>query len=234
MRLRFAMKQFAAVGMILLMGCSGSDLKKGTVALELGDYTLAIGFFSRILERNPANSDARLGMGKALLQQAIDNPGDTVSWRSAVMQFEAVRTIGDFPDIGPLLSQVWSERAYELLHRSDTLGALEALTRAIAADAQSPEPLNLAGIIYFRTGKSAKARLLFNRAIVADTLNPSPLFNLGMLCWEEGGVRDAHDLWLRALKLSPQDEDFLYWFAVAEKRLRETPSGNAAPDRGDH
>ena len=213
-------------------GCVSPEVKKGAVALELGDYTLAISFFSRVLENNPAHPEARLGMGKAMLQRAIDNPGDTLSWREAVMQFEAARTITGAHDVGTLLSQVWSERASEQLRHCDTLAALEALTRAIASDPHSPEPLNLAGIIYFRTGKSAKARQLFERAVAADTANPSPLFNLGMLCWEEGQVQEAHDLWMKALKRSPQDEDFLYWFAVSEKHLRENGAGNSVPGKG--
>ncbi|MBN1757173.1 MAG: tetratricopeptide repeat protein [Chitinispirillaceae bacterium] len=207
---------------VVLAGCSSRDIRKGTIALELGDYTLAMHFFSRVIERNPANAEARLGMGKALLQQSSDIPGDSVSWRQAVMHLEAVRTLGKNTEIGPLLSQVWSERAVGLLRAGDTIRALESLTRSIAADPTCPEPLNLAGIIYFRMGRAAKARLLFERAIAVDSSSASSLFNLGMLCWEEEQIRDAHDLWLRALKLSPQDEDFLYWFAVAEKRLRES------------
>ncbi len=212
---------------IITVACTtsmNSDLRKGEVALELGDYTMAIRFFSYVLERDPARFEARLGMGKSLLQRAIDNSNDTVSWREAVMHLEAAQTIDSAADVHVLLSQVWVEHASELLHAGDTIGALEALTRAIASDPQSPEPLNLAGIVYFRTGKTAKARQLFERAMGADTVNPSLMFNLGMLHWEEGRVKEAHDLWLRALKLSPEDEDFLYWFAASEKRVRESAS----------
>ena len=231
MRLIIRIVFLTGIALSLLTGCISRDIEKGTVALELGDYSLAAQFFSRVLVREPANAEARLGMGKALLQRASDNPGDTTAWREAVMHLEAVRTLGKNTDIGPLLSQVWSERAASLLSLNDTLRSLEALTRAIAADPTSPEPLNLAGIIYFRTGRAAKARLLFERAIAVDSSRASSLFNLGMLDWEEGAVREAHDLWLRALKASPQDEDFLYWFAVAEKRLREMPSGTNEGDR---
>ena len=230
MRIPFRERFTVVLLVTLLTGCGSRDIRKGTIALELGDYTLAAHFFSRVLEHDPANAEARLGMGKALLQRASDNRDDSVSWRKAVMHLEAVFTLGKNDGIASLLSQVWSERAAGLLRSSDTLRAIEALTRAIAADPTSPEPLNLAGIIYFRTGRVAKARLLFERAIGADSSSSSSLFNLGMLCWEEGQIRRAHDLWLQALKRSPQDEDFLYWFAVAEKRLREVH----AADKGDY
>jgi tetratricopeptide (TPR) repeat protein len=208
----------AALG---LAGCISSDVRKGTMSLTVGDYDRAIIFFSRALERNPAHFEARLGMGKALLQRAVDAADDSVSWRLALMNMEAARTIGGGRDIDRLLSQTWLERAYGLLRRADTLPAIEALTKAIAFDPQSSEPLNLAGIVYFRMGKTEKARMLFERAVRADTLAASPLFNLGMVHWEQNQPRLAYERWLAALKKAPEDETVLQWFATAEKRLRQ-------------
>jgi len=210
-----------AAAILLLDGCISSDAQKGARCLELGDYDRAIVFFSRILENNPAHFDARLGLGKALLQRAIDNNDDSVSWRLALMNTEAARTIGGGGEIDKLLSQLWLERAYGLLRTGDTLFAIEGLTKAIAFDPQNPEPLNVAGIVYFRMGKTEKARMLFERAIGADTLALSPLFNLGMVHWEQNQPRLAYDRWLVALKKAPGDETILEWFAAAEKRLRE-------------
>ena len=223
---RFYKLAVSALG--IMAACATSDLRKGAVALELGDYTMAINFFSRVLEKNPAHFEARLGMGKALLQKTIDNGDDSVSWRMAVMHLEAARTLSSSSEVPKLLAQVWAERASDLLHGGDTLTALEMLTKAIASDPQNSQPLNLAGIIYFRMGRPEKARLLFEGAVKNDTANPSLLFNLGMLYWEEKRIKEAHDLWLRALKMSPQDEDFLYWFAVAEKSFRDTMHSDPA------
>jgi Flp pilus assembly protein TadD len=206
--------------MLLLAACDAPDIRKGSTALGLGDYTLAIHLFGRVLEHDPASFDARLGMGKALLQRFIDM-NDTAAWRDAVMHLEAARTISGGAEPSKLLAQVWAQRGTERAHAGDTVGALDALSRAISCDPQAVEPLNRAGIIYFRTGKTAKARQLFKSAIAADSSNVSSLFNLGMLYWEENNPREAHRLWLQALSRSPNDEDFLYWFAAAEKRLRE-------------
>jgi len=213
-----------------LPACSPSNKRKGTIALELGDYPMAIRFFSRVLERHPDDFEARLGMGKALLQQSVDNKNDSTSWRKAIMHLEAAQTVNDRADVHRLISQVWSERAYGLLHRDDTLQALEALTEAISADPQSTEPLNLAGIIYFRTGNPGKAKLLFERVLTIDAKNTSSLFNLGMVYWKQQQFAKAHDFWLRALKCSPEDEDFLYWFALAEKRLRTGEPSSDNPE----
>ena len=220
MKILSCSRMFVYAIALTLLACSPSEKHKGTIALELGDYPMAIRFFSRVLDRYPDDFDARLGMGKALLQQSVDNTNDSISWQKAIMHFEAARTVNARADVHRLISQVWSERAYGLLHAEDTLQALEALTEAISADPQSPEPLNLAGIIYFRTGNSRKAKLLFKRALTIDTANASSLFNLGMVYWKELQFAKAHGFWLRALKCSPEDEDFLYWFALAEKRIR--------------
>jgi hypothetical protein len=41
-----------------------------------------------------------------------------------------------------------------------------------------------------------------------------------MIRWQEGEYAGAHALWLKALKIVPEDEDVIYWFARAEKQLR--------------
>jgi Flp pilus assembly protein TadD len=96
------------------------------------------------------------------------------------------------------------------------------LTKAIACDPKNPGPLNRAGIIYYRTGNTEKARQLFESAARADTADLSAVFNLGMIYWERGDPKAAHDLWMKAIKKSPEDEVILYWFAAANKRLTET------------
>jgi tetratricopeptide (TPR) repeat protein len=212
---------------LLNVACGPDDVHKGNIALELGDYPLAIKLFSRRIENNPADFDARLGIGKACLQKAFDNRDDTVSWREALMHLEAAHTIRGSPEITGLLAQVWVERGSSLLYAQDTLQALEALSRAIAVDQQSHDALNLAGIVYYKTGKPEKARLLFERAVRSDSTNTSSVFNLGMLYWEEHKVGKARDMWLRALTNSPHDEDLLYWFAAAEKNLRDSASADA-------
>lgn len=206
---------------IFVISCRSSDLEKGMVCLRLGDYNGAVKFYGRVLERKPANFEARLGMGKALLQRFAAQPLDTLSWSSAVMNLEAAGTLNSSEEIQQLLSQIWAERAHFLLRHTDTLLALEALTRAIEYDPFSAEPLNIAGIIYFRMGRIGKARALLAKAAQIDSTNSSALFNLGMIGWFENDIKTAHKEWYRALRSSPDDEDILYWFARAEKRLRE-------------
>lgn len=218
---RLALRCVLALCVCAVGGCSPSDVEKGTVCLRLGDYRMAAEFFAAELQRDPADYDARLGMGKALLQQAVAGEGDTVSWRRSLMHFEAARSIRGSAEITHLLSEVWSAYARSLLAGQDTVNALEALSRAIEYDPQSVEAINLASIVYYRIGERDKARMLFARAVAADSTNATAHFNLGMVRWHDGDIAGAHAHWLEALKRSPRDQDILYWFARAEKELRE-------------
>ena len=90
--------------LVVMAACTTSDLRKGAVALELGDYTMAINFFSRVLERKPAHFEARLGMGKALLQQAIDDAegeyqGHHGTLVQALLPLSALEPLAERPDV---------------------------------------------------------------------------------------------------------------------------------------
>jgi tetratricopeptide (TPR) repeat protein len=204
-----------------LVGCKSKNIERGSLCLRLGDYPMAIAFFTQEVQRRPDSYEARLGLGKALLQQAFDRTGDTLSWKNALIQLEAARTLSASDTVRPLLSQAYLEHAHVLLLRRDSLAALEALVRAIEYNNRAIEPVNLAGIVYFRMGEVDKAEMLFNRAIALDSGSAAARFNLGMVCWQRGQYDEARAFWFRALSASPADKDLIYWCAVAEKKCRE-------------
>ncbi len=206
--------------MIAVSGCRNRNIENGGICLRLGDYPSAIAFYSDEVRRHPDSYEARLGLGKALLQKAWD--ADTSAWKSALIQLEAAHTLSPRDDIKGLLGDVYLQRAHQLLAVRDSVSALEALSRAIECDNRAVEPLNLAGIIYFRMGEEDKSEMLFKKAVGIDSASSSARFNLGMVFWQSGRYEDAHAQWLAALAASPGDKDMLYWFALAEKKLRET------------
>jgi tetratricopeptide (TPR) repeat protein len=213
--------------LILIAGlpaCHHNTVEKGNLCLRLGDYPAAIKFFSIELNRHPDCYEARLGLAKAMLQKSADLNSDPALWNEGLMHLEAARTLapsGDEEKIGTLLSQAWAQNAKSQLSLQDTISALSALARAIEYDPGSVEPLNRAGILYFQIGDEKKAVALFARAVVIDSAHPSAYFNLGMIYWQKGAVSEAHQQWLKALRLAPKDEDIIYWFALAEKKMRE-------------
>jgi tetratricopeptide (TPR) repeat protein len=205
----------------LLVDCADDNNAKGLASLRLGDYAMAMDFFSAELKKNPSSYDARLGLGKALLQKAVAFDNDTVCWRQALVNLDAARTIRPGDEVLPLIGEAWSAYSRVLLMRSDTIQALKALSRAIGFTPQDPGPVNTAGILYFKMGYTDKAEILFSQALTIDSTISSTHFNLGMLAWQRGDVQTAHQRLLTALNHAPQDQDILYWFAVCEKTLRE-------------
>jgi tetratricopeptide (TPR) repeat protein len=207
---------------LFLSGCKSRDVEKGEICLKLGDYPLAVAFFSEEVKRHPDSYEARLGLGKALLQQGCATASDTGAWKSAIIQLEAAATLSPQDNIGPLLSEAYLKRAHMLLSAGDSIAALDVLSRAIECNTRAIEPINLAGIIYFRMGETDRAEALFTKAMRLDSANAAARFNLGMVYWQAGRYDDAHGQWYAALAASPGDKDILYWFALAEKKKRET------------
>jgi tetratricopeptide (TPR) repeat protein len=197
-----------------------NSIEKGELSLRLGDYSMAIRFFEDVLNRNPENFDARLGLGKALIQQASAKHNDDLIWSKALTNLEAARSIKPKSEIEPLLCDAWIIHSQILLKNKDTLAALTSLSHAIDLNPSAVEALNSAGIIYFRLGELGKANLLFNRALVADTTRPFTHFNIGMILWSIQDYEGANGAWFKAVQLAPDDKDIVYWYATSEKKLR--------------
>jgi tetratricopeptide (TPR) repeat protein len=206
---------------LLLFRCGNGPVEKGEICLRLGDFPMAIAFFSEEVKRHPESFDARLGLGKALLQQGCADVSDTIAWKDAIIQLEAAATLSPRDNVSALLSEAYLQRAHVLLSSKDSIGALDALSRAIERNNRAIEPINLAGIIYFRMGETDKAQALFAKATALDSVNPAARFNLGMVYWQAGRIDDARNQWFAALAASPKDKDIVYWCAVAEKKKRD-------------
>jgi len=218
---RFIFLLFLTISFVCQISCTSNKriIEKGEASLRLGDYAMAIRFFDEVLSRDPEHFDARLGMGKALIQQASAHNNDSAAWNRALTHLEAARSIKPQSPIEPLLSDSWIIRARMFLDGRDTIAALNALSRAIDLCPKNIEALNLAGIIYFKIGESDKARALFERALAIDTSKPFTYFNLGMVLWSVHDKDGAHRAWFKAVQLAPQDRDIVYWFSIAEKEV---------------
>jgi tetratricopeptide (TPR) repeat protein len=204
-----------------MIGCYRSQVERGKACLNLGDYLMAEMFFEKALIDNPLNFDARLGYGKALLQHVIDIPSDSSLWRKSLMNLEAALDIKPSTDLSSLISDAWYERAMMLLAHEDTLGAFSALSKSIEINTKNGISLNTIGILYFKQGETDKAEILFKRAVAIDSTHSQAFFNLGMVFWSRNDYAQAKNNWLSASKLSPDDNDMVYWLAMAEKTLQE-------------
>jgi len=205
---------------LCVIGCYRDSIEKGEMCVKLGDYATAIDIFSGIVKAHPDRFEARLGLGKALLQKSADL-GDVVLWKEGIVQLEAAQTLSPYTAIRPLLSDAWLQRGRQLIATGDSTEGLDALARSLEYNPRSLDPLNLAGIIYFQHGDAEKAESLFAKAVIIDGSHAASRFNLGMIQWCRGAWAEAHANWLAALKASPNDPDIIYWFSRAERKIRE-------------
>jgi tetratricopeptide (TPR) repeat protein len=226
--MRIACVSIALAIAIMVPGCYHDAVERGDICLRLGDYGMAIELFTAEIRRHPDNAPARAGLGQALLQRAADH-GDTVDWKQALIQLDAAATLAPGPRNRTVAASAWMQRARQLLALHDTLGCLDACSRGRELDGSAIDPLNLAGIVYFRQGDAAKAAALFRQAIAIDSGNAVARFNLGMVEWYGGAWKNAHAHWFAALLAEPNDPDIMYWFAAAEKKLRESAAPTIAP-----
>jgi tetratricopeptide (TPR) repeat protein len=211
---------FIMLALFLFVNCSNNNIQKGTICLSLGDYQMAITFFEKELFMHPQNYEARLGLGKALLQNAIADNNDSILWKKALIQLEAAQTLQPEADLSPLISDAWFEHSRVLLENNDSIGALAALSQAIEHNNKNVVAINNAGIIYFKKGETGKAESLFKKAITIENNNVAGHFNLGMIYWSKQDFDDARACLITAAHLDPADDDIVYWLALVEKSLQ--------------
>ena len=203
--------------------CNRTDrqAKLGDINLTLGDFKRSRASYEAIVDRDPLDPGARLGLGKAMLQQYCAGPGDSALLTDCIIQLEAARTLRPDKEVEKLLSVVWFKRASLALGRRDTLDAISALSRSISFDPASSKSVNLAGILYFHRGEPEKALTLFKMALAIDSLGAYGYFNAGMVYWTEGNFTQAYEYWYKAALRAPDDKEIITWAAMAKKRRQD-------------
>ncbi len=206
------------LGATLLIFCGENSVKRGFQSLELGDYDMAIGFFNEQLHRNPRDFQARVGMGKALLQKSYANSQDTVLWHQALVQLQAARSIENHDYLNSLLKDAWITYGRKKLSAADTMSALIALTFALDYDPSSSEALNLSAIIFSSFGLIQKAESLFTVASSNHITDKDLLFNLGILHFHRKEYAEALRIWKSEVLFDSSDTELWQWIDLAEKK----------------
>lgn len=220
--MRRALTLLLAAG-LLLCGCRRDRESAAMRCLELGDWPRAQKLFSQILDDDPADPAARVGMARALVQraesQALSQRDEPSAWEDAVRELEIAQGFSS----DTTLRSSWSRANYlwarSLVQKGDTAAALGRLKELLRTDPRQLPARNLAGILEYRGNHPRMARELFLQNVAIDSTDVPSLYNLGLLEWQEGDISQAHQWWLRALKVDPHDENSLWWLVQAERRL---------------
>lgn len=209
------------VSLLLFFNCSESTIELGNRNLALGDYQRAVHLFSTAVDRNPNSFEARLGLGKALLQQLSAGSQNDELWNGCIINLEAARTINISAEVENLLSAAWNQRAAYKLQLKDSTGAIHSLLKSIEYNKTNIKSLNLAGILYFNRNEFKKALSMFSLVTHFDSLSPTGDFNKGMIYWAGGDCKNARNTWKCALAKAPLSSDLSYWITVADSTCPE-------------
>jgi tetratricopeptide (TPR) repeat protein len=207
--------------LIVSFSCSDHTIELGTRNLDLGDYQRAVGLFSKAVDNNPNSFEARLGLGKALLQQLGSGDQNNELWQSCIINFEAARTLKPSAEVEKLLSTAWNQRAAFLLEIKDTSDAIHSLLRSIEYDKTNIKSLNLAGILYFNRNEFKKALSMFSLVSHFDSTSPTGFYNTGMIYWASGECKRARQVWKNALERSSSSNDLSYWVSLTDSTCPE-------------
>lgn len=208
---------------IALVACQGKQEESARRCLELGDWPRAMKLFTQILDKDPANPAARIGMARALVQkaqsQAMSDQDQPAAWEEASRELEIAQGFSS----DTTLRKDWARTTYlwarSLTTHGDTIAALGRLKELLHSDTRQLAARNFAAILEYRRGHARTARELLLQNVALDSNDVPTLYNLGLLEWNENDAVNAHRWWLMALRRDPGDENVLWWMLQAERKL---------------
>lgn len=172
-------------------------------------------FYGQVVDEDPSDLEARLGLGKALLQKAqslaADRHDKALDWDAAVRELSLATSGRNDTGTAAALYQGRLRAARAWAREGDTATALTRLEDLRKASPERTGARNSEAILRFRRGEYAKATELFQENFALDSSDVSASYNLGLLYWHQGRPDLAAQFLLKAARRSPLDAEILYW-----------------------
>lgn len=210
-----------------LMSCVKEDIKRGNDALRIGDYERAIANFSKALDVEPANRDARYGLALSYYAEAEQadrfNDSSFDRWNRTAREFKILYGLDSSGSIDANYSTCLFYLARATLNHDASANVLPILDKSIALDSLNYFSYNLKGLILARSrapGDLNGAKNIFIHIVTREPGFISAYINLGNIYWEEGDVESAWDTWSAGLQKAPTNNALIYWTQVAEDSLK--------------
>ena len=209
------------------MSCVNDDIKRGNDALRIGDYERAIANFSRALDVEPANRDARYGLALSYYAEAEAadrfNDSSFYRWSRTAREFKILSVLDSSGSIDANYSTCLFYLARATLYHDASANVLPLLNKSIQLDSLNYFSYNLKGLILARSnvpGDLNGAKNIFIHIVTREPGFVSAYINLGNIYWEEGDVEAAWDTWSAGLQKAPTNSSLIYWTQVAEDSLK--------------
>lgn len=209
------------------MSCVNDDIKRGNDALRIGDYERAITNFSKALDVDPANRDARYGLALSYYAEAEQadrfNDSSFDRWNRTAREFKILYGLDSSGSIDANYSTCLFYLARATLNHDASANVLPLLNKSIALDSLNYFSYNLKGLILARSsapGDLNRAKNIFIHIVTREPGFISAYINLGNIYWDEGDVESAWDTWSAGLQKAPTNSSLIYWTQVAEDSLK--------------
>lgn len=199
-------------------------MERGNEALRIGDFDRAVLNFSKALDVEPANRDARYGLALAYYSIAEENEHMKVpmleAWQRTVNEFRILSRVDSTDRITGAYSTSLFYLARATLAKNGYADVLPLLDKSIALDSANYFSYNLKGLVLGTLGRTEDAKKIFVFIVTKDPKFASAYLNLGNIYWNEGDVESAWDIWSMGHEAVPANKDLARWTQVAEDSLK--------------
>ena len=204
--------------------CNGSDMNRGDEALRIGDYKRAAKNFSKVLDNDPANRDARYGLAIACYAIAEDKERLRVStlalWERTVREFKILSVVDSSEKSKPMYSTSLFYLARAMLAENAQAKVLPLLDQSIKLDPENYFSYNLKALILAGQGNTDEAKKIYAYIVTREPKFASAYVNLGNLYWNAHDYESAWDIWSMGHEALPQDAVLAKWTRIAEDSLK--------------
>lgn len=223
-RLYNAVVVFVAILVASILCACSSEMNRGDEALRIGDYDRAVLNFSKVLDREPANRDARYGLAIAYYAIAEDKERLREStfalWERTVREFKILSVVDSSEKIKPMYSTALFYLARAMLSENEQARVLSLLDQSIQLDSENYFSYNLKALILGAKGDVDGAKKIYAYIVTREPKFASAYVNLGNLYWNARDYESAWDIWSMGHEALPQDAVLAKWTKVAEDSLK--------------
>lgn len=225
-------RRFANVGRLVAVlliaigfcACVEDDVNRGNEALRIGDYDRAVANFSKALDMQPANRDARYGLALAYYSIAEENEHLKVpvldTWQRTVNEFRILSRVDSSGRISGTYSTSLFYLARATLASNAHADVLPLLDKSIALDSANYFSYNLKALVLGNLGRTEEAKKIFVFIVTKNPKFASAYLNLGNIYWSEGDIESAWDIWSMGHEAVPENAGLARWTTVAEDSLK--------------
>ena len=199
-------------------------MNRGDEALRIGDYKRAAKNFSKVLDKDPANRDARYGLAIAYYAIAEDKERLRVStlafWERTVREFKILSVVDTSEKSKPMYSTSLFYLARAMLAENAQAKVLPLLDQSIKLDPENYFSYNLKALILAGQGNTDEAKKIYAYIVTREPKFASAYVNLGNLYWNAHDYESAWDIWSMGHEALPQDAVLAKWTRIAEDSLK--------------